>query len=307
MNKQSVTRRLLSVTTLAFVLILSLSSISTTLAISNTSTPLPAKRTYDSHYYYSVQLKRNSDDNGVDPREVAQILGVELVERVGELKDHWLVRSPKPIDSESLLESRDESSLKQIKYLEIPQSQDPILKRWKELSHSPHHHHKRSNPSFSSIQSIERQILNKRHKRDVIYSPWDTPFHYPNPRTPIPGPEPQPYPFPEEIRRPPPIPDAISIKMMGKFDIRDPIFNEQWHLANDRISGNDLNTTGAWEQGVKGKGVNVCLIDDGLDLHSPDLKENFVSMNGDREKRKKGDEKFERFRRIGYQRRSNSP
>lgn len=283
--------------TTALLLILSiLSTSASNLTVRDPS--LPAKRTYDSHHYYAVELKRSSDDNGIDPRDVAEVLGVELVERVGELKDHWLVRSEKPllesegVDGDLQQRSRDQRLI----YREVPQSEDEVLKRWNHLSQSSKSRSmsKRHLQASRSIHSIERQVLSKRHKRDKIFSPWDSPSHYPYPRAPLPGPEPQPYPFPEEVRRPPPIPDAISTKMMGQFDIRDPIFAEQWHLANDRIAGNDLNITGAWESGVKGKGVNVCLIDDGLDLHSPDLKENFVSLGklaGQLWRGKKWDEK----------------
>ncbi|KAL1918071.1 uncharacterized protein VTP21DRAFT_3337 [Calcarisporiella thermophila] len=57
--------------------------------------------------------------------------------------------------------------------------------------------------------------------------------------------------------------------------IKDPWFGQQWHLYND--VGNDLNVTGAWEQGITGKGVIVSIIDDGVDMHSEDIRANFYA------------------------------
>ncbi|KAF9151147.1 pheromone processing endoprotease [Linnemannia schmuckeri] len=59
-----------------------------------------------------------------------------------------------------------------------------------------------------------------------------------------------------------------------KFDIDDPGFRYQWHLHNTKDK-HDINVTGVWEQGINGTGVNVAIIDDGLDLTSEDLAPNF--------------------------------
>ncbi|KAG0025213.1 pheromone processing endoprotease, partial [Podila clonocystis] len=58
------------------------------------------------------------------------------------------------------------------------------------------------------------------------------------------------------------------------FGIEDPGFRYQWHLHNTK-DGHDINVTGVWEQGIIGKGVNVAIIDDGLDMTSEDLAPNF--------------------------------
>lgn len=86
-------------------------------------------------------------------------------------------------------------------------------------------------------------------------------------RSVIPEPEPLPYKVDSSIQ-------AIE-DMAAKFGIKDPIFNRQWHLFNPVQPGHDINVTGAWEQDVTGKGVSICVIDDGLDLDSKDLKDNF--------------------------------
>ncbi|KAF9922444.1 pheromone processing endoprotease, partial [Linnemannia zychae] len=59
-----------------------------------------------------------------------------------------------------------------------------------------------------------------------------------------------------------------------KFDINDPGFRYQWHLHNTK-DRHDINVTGVWEQGINGTGVNVAIIDDGLDANSEDLAPNF--------------------------------
>ena len=54
----------------------------------------PTKPSYDTHNYYV--LAHNSQlDSGASLADVTAALGVELVEQVGELQDHWLVRQSK--------------------------------------------------------------------------------------------------------------------------------------------------------------------------------------------------------------------
>ncbi|KAL9940247.1 hypothetical protein V8E36_000952 [Tilletia maclaganii] len=281
-----------------------------TAAATDASTPvrLPAKRTYHTHHYYAIQLRDGSDKAGVDPRQVASLLGAEFVERVGELPDHYLVRSEKP--GAVGLGKRDLSKLTDRELVEhdVAESDDVVLKRWSELSARGAGHSSSSSPPSSAAESlskreqklaaslvdVERQVLRRRHKRDVIISPYDTPHLFSQVRAPIPGPQPQPYDsMPLDIfardgsstssssssqkRRPPPIPQGPGKLMQAEFGIADPIFPKQWHLANDKILGFDLNLTDVWRQNIKGRGVNVALIDDGLDMHSPDLKDNFFA------------------------------
>ncbi|KAG4304914.1 hypothetical protein PORY_001589 [Pneumocystis oryctolagi] len=61
------------------------------------------------------------------------------------------------------------------------------------------------------------------------------------------------------------------------LNIHDPIFNSQWHLFNIMDKDNDINVTGVWKQGITGKNVVVALIDDGLDMNSEDLKNNYYA------------------------------
>ncbi|PVI02486.1 hypothetical protein DM02DRAFT_301642 [Periconia macrospinosa] len=66
-------------------------------------------------------------------------------------------------------------------------------------------------------------------------------------------------------------------KIASTLDIKDPIFNEQWHIFNTKTPGNDVNVTDIWMQGITGKNVTACIVDDGLDMDSRDLKDNFFA------------------------------
>jgi len=65
----------------------------------------PAKRSYSTHDYY---LLEHDPTSGIPVTECASELGAELVEQVGEIPDHWLVRAqrvPDDIARDRVLES----------------------------------------------------------------------------------------------------------------------------------------------------------------------------------------------------------
>jgi len=61
----------------------------------------------------------------------------------------------------------------------------------------------------------------------------------------------------------------------------DTLFGNQWHLHNTAqpaagfgaIAGNDINVTGAWDT-VNGTGINIAIVDDGLETTHEDLSAN---------------------------------
>ncbi|GGZ00176.1 S8 family serine peptidase [Shewanella fodinae] len=66
----------------------------------------------------------------------------------------------------------------------------------------------------------------------------------------------------------------------------DPLYAYQWHLknngqnafaANRGIAGEDINVADAIASGVKGQGVVVAVVDDGVEISHPDLAPNIVS------------------------------
>lgn len=67
----------------------------------------------------------------------------------------------------------------------------------------------------------------------------------------------------------------MGVKIAANLSIIDPIFHDQWHLYNSMQLGHDINVTGVWQQGITGKGATVCIVDDGLDMDSNDLKPNY--------------------------------
>lgn len=71
---------------------------------------------------------------------------------------------------------------------------------------------------------------------------------------------------------------ATQKTVMATLGISDPIFTEQWHLLNTVQPGHDVNITGVWLQGITGKNATVAIVDDGLDMHSDDLKDNFYAQ-----------------------------
>jgi kexin len=104
---------------------------------------------------------------------------------------------------------------------------------------------------LDSVQFTQKQKLKPRHwKRSVI------------PRA-----------------TPPAATEAIKAQreIANKLEIKDPIFEEQWHIFNVKTPGNDINVTNVWMQGITGKNVTACIVDDGLDMDSDDLKDNFFA------------------------------
>ncbi|KAJ4290763.1 pheromone processing endoprotease [Collariella sp. IMI 366227] len=76
-----------------------------------------------------------------------------------------------------------------------------------------------------------------------------------------------------------PVQSAVQVQaeVARALQIKDPIFNGQWHLLNTVQVGHDLNVTGVWLQGITGKNTTVAIVDDGLDMYSNDLKANYYA------------------------------
>lgn len=198
----------------------------------------PAKRQYSTHNYYVLEHVPTS---GASLAEVARSLGVEVVERAGELQDHWLVRTDKPPSHQ--LTARGEP-------------EDRVLRAFEELKarassslHARSEETQLSKRVVDSVRFLERQELRQRAKRAP---------------PPIPGPAM----YGKETS------DAVATRMQ----ILDPEFTSQWHLVNDDFPMNMMNVTGVWDMGITGHGVISALVDDGLDYNSDDLAVNFVRM-----------------------------
>ena len=51
--------------------------------------------------------------------------------------------------------------------------------------------------------------------------------------------------------------------------INDSLYGCQWHLRNQ--TGEDINVEPVWAEGIKGEGVNIAVVDDGMDFSHTDL------------------------------------
>ena len=54
--------------------------------------------------------------------------------------------------------------------------------------------------------------------------------------------------------------------------VQDSLYGCQWHLRNQ--NGQDINVESVWEEGITGEGVNISVVDDGMDFYHEDLREN---------------------------------
>ena len=62
--------------------------------------------------------------------------------------------------------------------------------------------------------------------------------------------------------------------------INDPLYGCQWHLNNS--NGEDINVEAVWAEGILGEGVNIAVVDDGMDYTHADLRDNLdTSRNHD--------------------------
>lgn len=247
--------------------------------ISSSRRQTPAKRTYDSHAYYVVELDPELLPPTQSIHSVAQALGAQHVEQVGELEHHYLIKAPHdlvnqgepswsppppskrsvPLDSAATHTTRD-----------LVLERHDLLKRRRTGPAS----HLRARDVYtatgrlstrSAIRSLEKQHPRLRIKRDLPVLPPDS-----NPAL-LQGRSPQRV----EAGTSPNY--GIVQAVRDHFSIADPLWTKQWHLVNGAIKENSINVSGVWDQGIFGKGVNVAIVDDGLDMHSDDLAENFVS------------------------------
>lgn len=61
----------------------------------------------------------------------------------------------------------------------------------------------------------------------------------------------------------------------------DPLYASQWHLKNGggntgSVKGEDVNVESVFNSDIKGKGVTIAVVDDGLDILHEDLKDNLL-------------------------------
>lgn len=232
----------------------------------------PAKRSYESHTYYVLELDPHHLALETSPQEIAWALGAEHVEQVGELRDHYLIRAPV-----GWVQSGDMAWEEEVGRRGVERrsgERDAVMERYRVLRRRRRLAARGGGEGVvqvggmvRAIRSLERQYPRLRVKRDLpVLPPLD-------PRSPfLPRDDPR-----LETRQAGEQPASTIIEeAQTQFGILDPVFPKQWHLVNAVMEENSVNVTGVWAEGVFGKGVNVAIVDDGLDMHSDDLAPNFV-------------------------------
>ncbi|KAJ7311471.1 peptidase S8/S53 domain-containing protein [Mycena albidolilacea] len=192
-----------------------------------------SRRSYETHNYYVVE----HDARHAPLAAVSRALGVEVVERAGELPNHWLVRAPK---FSGEFAARDEQERDRVL--------DTYARLWarsRDLALAARADDEAR--TGAAIKCLSRQTLRQRVKRapPLIRQPQS---------------------FQEDAR-------AVALRL----GIQDPLFPKQWHLLNEEAPEHSMNVIPVWEMGYTGKGVISSFVDDGLDYTSEDLKENFDS------------------------------
>lgn len=135
-----------------------------TLLLHNHSFALsPAKRFYITHDYYALEHESSA---GPSLADVAQALGVEVVEQAGELSNIWLVRVEKASVDMTVRSEQDDRVLAKYHYLRAVADSHNALRS--EESHS-------AQQLVRSIRYLSRQTLRQRVKRAPPPVPTDSP------------------------------------------------------------------------------------------------------------------------------------
>ncbi|KAL9047039.1 MAG: hypothetical protein Q9214_000280 [Letrouitia sp. 1 TL-2023] len=178
--------------------------------------------------------------SGTSPRDVASVLGLDYEGRLGELPDHHTF-----------------SCLRREKYDADDILQDLRVRRKKrDLT---------GVEALDAIQWSQKQKVKPRmQKRNVIPPPPA--------RSGLPG-------LQASAGQPAAVESAVAQKkeIARQLSIEDPIFGEQWHLFNTIQVGHDVNVTGVWMQGITGRNTTAVMVDDGIDMYSEDIKDNYFA------------------------------
>ncbi|KAH8986918.1 peptidase S8/S53 domain-containing protein [Lactarius deliciosus] len=193
------------------------------------------RHSFDTHDYYVLE---HNPRVGPSLSQVSRRLGVQVVERAGELDNFWVVRVPTQHSSSSLSKRDGEA--------------DHVLARLAALRSSRYPRDSDSHAArriADSVSHLSRQELRQRVKRA------------PPPIRPGDGDDASKHPLAQAI--------------IDKLDIHDPQFTRQWHLINEEFPEHIMNVTRLWDMGITGHGAVTAFVDDGLDYESEDLADNF--------------------------------
>lgn len=194
-------------------------------------------RDYDAYDYYAVHVKA-----GIDAREVSDSLGLQYEGPLGELDNHHIFYT----------------SQRQHEYDHVKSEIRSLEQRRRKREEGALSPHILDNIRFSQKQELHKRFPLVKRGYEQVHVDESEPLYRRQQAAED---------YSEAVE--------IGMKIAQNLSITDPIFHEQWHLYNPRQLGHDINVTGVWQQGVTGKGSTVCIVDDGLDMDSDDLKPNY--------------------------------
>lgn len=202
-------------------------------------------RDYDVYDYYALHLEPSRN-----PSDVAAYFGFELDGQIGELADHYLFKKLKHDGDivKTVVQEHKEKRRRDLQYRD--DLLDSILLNQKQKVRAPHEKRGPIHPH-----------MNPRRQTDLTVATAEADEADDKEAPPVEK-------TPGELK---------GLEIAKTFNILDPIFPEQWHLFNPVQEGHDLNVSGVWAQNITGKGSIVCIIDDGLDMDSIDLKANYYA------------------------------
>ena len=203
-------------------------------------------RNYETHDYFALHLEPSAS-----PLNVAQALGASLEGPLGELDNHYIYSAPK--DASLLVEDTLHEVRRRRRRKREPEN---ILSESTVLA--------RQVAQLEGVLWSEKQQLRQRLVKRI--PPPSREVRQGDPAVNVPPDDEEHKAAAEQL-------DLIATTL----DIHDPIFKEQWHLFNPVQLGHDLNVTGVWLQGITGNGSITSVIDDGLDMYSDDLKDNYFA------------------------------
>lgn len=197
----------------------------------------PHIRHHHTHDYYAMHL-----DPGVSPDHIASLLDLVYEGPLGELQDHHTFSTPRGQEhpADRVLEDLRKRRRKRDGLQGAAGAVDGIL--W----------------------SQKQKLKPRMHKRGVIPPPFEG-ATIKMPRAV----EPRPVAIEAAV--------AMRQEVADQLNIRDPIFPDQWHLFNTVQLGHDVNVTGVWTQGITGHNATVVMVDDGIDMDSEDIKDNYFA------------------------------
>lgn len=194
-------------------------------------------RSYDTHDYYVLHL-----DSEIAPSAVAQRLGLTHEGQLGELEDHHIFSASKHEDDvvEGALTARRKLRRRGTEQADV----------------------------LDGVKLAKKQKLKPRMQKRAII---------PEKRTISPLIEGKSHLSARQSSVGQETGIARQAEVARLLKIQDPIFNDQWHLYNPTELGHDVNVTDVWLQGITGHNATVAIVDDGLDMYSDDLKDNYFA------------------------------